>query len=371
MIENSAQRCHSCGAIVSLSDEFCRICIAPVNVTKLSEFQSQDHIQLILALVDVLSEATDPIALSARPWLSSYLNCFWMRPESAMYMAAEYEALNKLSNSDDFFVDVDLGCGDGIHSSIINGWDFTDEFDAFGNLDMMGRDIFDSSPMDYETEIIRRKGKKISLGIDIKENSILRAKSLGTFQKLSCSNILSEKFDGAFKCCFSNLVRDFADRELNIVLERISSLLAINAEFYFSAPTQHFKNNLYFFPKIKEQNRLEEKDALRKLNRGRSDFCVQQISAEQWEEKLRPHGFVIENISYFGNRKFTELWDTGMRGFLNIFASYLSGNASIEERKRMKSIFIKYWLPQISAVLNADVSEQTGSFQMIKARLKG
>jgi len=370
LIETSALRCHSCDSVISGEEKFCRICIAPVNIAKLSDFRLEDYVQLFTALIDVLGNDVDPGVVSQRPWLLSYLNCFWLRPETAMYMAAEYEALHKLSENDDFYVDIDLGCGDGIHSSIINGWDFTDEFDAFGNLDVMSRDIFDSSPVDYESNIIKRRGRQISLGVDIKENSILRAKTLGSFRQLSCSNIITHKPLGSFKCCFSNLLRDFADRELNIVLERISDLLAQNAELYFSAPTQNFRNHLYFFPKINVETSLFSNETLKRLNRGRSDFCVQQISLEEWEQKLSPHGLIIENVSYFGSQKFTELWDTGMRGFMSIFARNLSNNVSAEQRRHMKTIFIKYWLPQISTILDTNVSEKTSSFQMIKVRLK-
>ena len=287
-----------------------------------------------------------------------------------MYMAAEYEALQTLSDIDDIGLDIDLGCGDGIHTSIINGWDFIDEFDAFGNLDITGKDVFDSTPPNLNSNIIKKIGEPILLGIDIKENSIARAKTLGSFQQLSCTNILRDNVYGSFKSGFSNLIRDFADDELNIVLRKVSSFLAPNANFYFSAPTKNFRNNLYFFPKIQKESDPVARETLQRLNRGRSDFCVQQISTEEWEQKLSLFGLRIEDVAYFGSQKFSQLWDTGMRGFLNILAPYLSNNASAKQRRLMKSVFIKYWSPQINTILDASVSGQTASFQMIKARLK-
>ena len=142
------KKCLNCNNPITDKDEFCRVCIAPVSVPKISEFGMQEHASLLMGLLSAINKSKifDDKSLKW-PHLKEYLNSFWLRPESAMYMAAEYSALCQLNNGNRIDINVDIGCGDGIHTSILNGWKFRHEFDAFGNIDLESRDIFDAKPI--------------------------------------------------------------------------------------------------------------------------------------------------------------------------------------------------------------------------------
>ena len=56
LTKHSTLQCHSCGSIVSETDNFCKTCIAPVSVAKLSELSFEDHVQLLTGLIDVLGD---------------------------------------------------------------------------------------------------------------------------------------------------------------------------------------------------------------------------------------------------------------------------------------------------------------------------
>lgn len=363
--------CSHCYNVISLEDEFCNICIAPINVSKISDFSSEEHLTLLTALLNVLSEgSTFNQKIKKREYLKDYLNCFWLRPETAMYMSAEYISLKKLNAGNNLSINVDIGCGDGIHTSILNGWSFKEKFDAFENINFNGKDIFDSQPSTNKEKLTSNNGRFIDMGIDIKSNSIDRAKILGTFKDFKCMNIVQTSFQENYKVAFSNLIRDFKDNELDMVFENLKNLLANGAELYFSSPTEHFRDNLYFYPKIQLELNEKRRSLINKLNRGRSNFSYQQINLSAWAKKLKKHNFDIEDVSYFGSSKFTRFWDTGLRGFTHFFKKAMESKTKLIDKVELKKIFVRYWYITVNDILDNETYTDNNSFQMIKARLR-
>ena len=175
---------------------------------------------------------------------------------------------------------------------------------------------------------------------------------------------------GQYQVAFSNVIRDFRDEELDLILANLQKLLADGAELYFSSPTGFFKENLYFYPKICSEPNEKKRTLLERLNRGRSNFCYQQINISEWEKVLIKHGFKVDKVAYFGSERFTEFWDTGLRGFTGFFAKAISDKSIFADKISLKNTMNEYWLPILNDILEYDMVAQKHSFQMIKAVLR-
>src|SRR5436190_19003610 len=160
---------------------FCARCTSPVSVTPLHELTEQDRRDCLQALFEVLSRipsaSTQP-AIDEELW-QAYLSAFWLRPETAVILYAEAQAIRALAHYEGPWLD--LGCGDAIHTALYSGWRFDESFDAFQSLDLSAPDIYNHfNPEEFSVHITQR-GNFIAHGIDIKPTAIARAKALAIF----------------------------------------------------------------------------------------------------------------------------------------------------------------------------------------------
>lgn len=314
-----SQECPICGHSNSPDALFCAVCVAPLRVQPLADLSADD---LRRSLDDVLQTVAEGRRTKApaqtgpeRELLHAYLSAFWLRPETALVQFAEARALLPL------LVEmpapfVDVGCGDGIHTSLLHGWRFAAEFDAYGNLDLDARDIFDAAPEEGMARIVAA-GRRIDLGIDIKPTAVERARALGTFDRVDRADARELPLaDGAAGTIYSNVIRDFGET-LDAVLEECARVVRPGGCLVLASPTEGYQETLFYLTRARSRREDERELAMQdmRLDRGRSVFCRQQVPVDEWRGRLEAAGFELERVVPYATPPLMRFWDTGARPF--------------------------------------------------------
>jgi SAM-dependent methyltransferase len=256
-----------------------------------------------------------------------YLNAYWLRPESALLQFAEAEIIAEHWERIYEPPLLDLGCGNGVNMSLIAGWVFGNDFDVYSSLDLGAMDIYDSIPDMSAPAPIKVKGTHIDLGLDIRTAMTRQTVNLGTFGNVIQGDASSIPFgDGQVGTIYSNLLRDFDDGPLETVMSECRRLLKKGGRLVISCPTERYKKSLYYAPRalaLESSGKIEEAQRYLKLDRGRSVFCSQQVSASTWEKRLQKFGLELEEVVYYGSDFLMEFWDTGLRPFSMYIAEWV------------------------------------------------
>ena len=319
-----AQRCAACGTDNSADALFCERCIAPLRIKSLADLDAEDFRLCAGALAETLSfspgqpEPSDMDDATA-DLLDAYLHLHWLRPETALWQTLDARAVR--NRESEYIRDpiLDLGCGDGTHSAVMFGTRFDPCFDVFAALRLNAADIYDAfDPHRYHPRVIRR-GRRIGLGIDIRENMVKRAKTLGVYRALRREDATNLSLgDESVSTVFSNVVRDFPDATCRAALGEIARVLKPGGILILPAPTPHWRDSLYFHPSARIlQNTGDSLGARRmaELDRGRSSSFAQQISQSEWENRLADCGLEIIDRQATHARQVVRFWDVGFRPF--------------------------------------------------------
>ena len=310
---------------------FCSKCMSPIAVQKLADY-TQDDKQFILALLlDNLARMrmkslNNPIASSfSSSFFDEYLNIYWLRPETAVWRTIEADILTEHQCLQEPLLD--LGCGDGINISIVQGNKFGLEFDSFQSVQLEYRDIYDYFDPEYRPILTHQSPLRIAAGIDIKETQVLKARRLGTYKEVLLGDIHHLPWQGpTFKTVYSNVIKDF--EPVQPILQEVHRVLVENGTLVLTTPNENFKKNLHFINAAQQhdnEGNSELAAKFRAYDRGRSVYSATQKTAEQWTSELEQAGFVIQKIIPYISPELIQLFDIGTRVFsLDAIKKYLS-----------------------------------------------
>ncbi len=324
--------CSICGRPNSAEVVFCVGCVAPLRVQKLADLDSADLQLSLQNLLETLlggwcAHGTVANPQGADELLRSYLTAFWLRPESALLQYAEARIVQEMLDQVWATPFLDIGCGNGVSTSLLLGWQFSDEVDVYYDLDLEAVDIYDALPQRALRAGIVKRGRPIGYGVDIKRSMVERAKLLGTFECVLQADAASLPLDkGEIGCVYSNVIRDFDDEMLEIVLSECALVLRPGGHLIISSPTEEYRDKLFYFPRavrLEDQGNHDMADQYMRLDRGRSAFCQQQISLSDWERRLACAGFDLRETVTFAPKPMLELWDTGLRPFSPLLMSWV------------------------------------------------
>ena len=211
-----------------------------------------------------------------------------------------------------------MGCGDGIHAAIYSGWRFAENFDAFQSLDLTAADIYHHwNAEDFKVDVVTA-GKLIDYGIDIKPTAIHRATALGVFHTVKQSDATDLPLpDRSVGVIFSNMLRDLGD-SLPTALDECGRVLMEDGTLILSTMTPAYAANLYFAPAASRAESAGDAalaEQLLRLDRGRSVFCRQQLSTDDWQALLARHGLKIIAVQPVAGPAVIRFWDIGLRPF--------------------------------------------------------
>jgi len=376
--ESTVNICHVCGRENDADNVFCNWCIAPLNVHKLSEFSEGQLASYVSALMQALASDTSKqdgnVSEDDGELLRSYLSAFWLRPETALLQAAEARIVRKILDKVESEPFLDLGCGNGVNTSLLLGWRFNEPFDVFSDLDLNAADVYDVATKDQKDVSIASAGQKINYGVDIKASMIKRAAALGSFEDARVADATDLPFkDDEISFIYSNLLRDFDGAVLEKVLAECQRILKPGGHLVFSAPTENYQDNLHFFQKAKQyeaDGNLELAKENYLLDRGRSTFCSQQVPLQEWHDRLAEYGLDIISSTGYGNRDLLMFWDTGLRPFTHLLVPWLDTLKNSGGREAIKAAAVALEEKLLTPVFAANASAKDCAFQVIVAQKK-
>mgnify|MGYP006077379621 CR=1 FL=1 len=366
-------KCYSCGNLNAEASIFCSKCISPLNVKKLNEMTVEDlvtsSINLISNLPNINLEKKE-LSIFEKDLLLSFLSAFWLRPETALYQAAEAAIVAPIIAEHKNDKLLDLGCGNGINSSILAGWRFKPSFDVFEDLDLDGDDIYDSLKQDTSEVEIEKNGRIIDFGVDIKKSMVQRAKLVGSFESvLQAEAAKIPVGSNSVGVVYSNVIRDFDSNGLDNALSECARIIKPGGSLIFSSPTPEYQERLFYYTeakKLEKAGRLAEAKYFLSFDRGRSEYCTQQISIEEWKVILNKHGFEIKNEYPLAGEILMSFWDTGLRPFTPVLIQLLNQVDNLK-RQNLKKTIINFSIDYLSKMLANDRETKNPAFRVIHA----
>lgn len=283
--------------------------------------------------------------------LESFSELYWLKPVDIVCDAVTAYHIQRMIKNDD--ITLDLGCGDGLFSTLMFGGRLPIEYDRYLNVkpqhQKMGEnqeaDIY-SSPMKVKY-LSEKPYRKINFGLDLKDYHIDVAESLGTYEKLikgSFENIPleNERVDKVFSA-FAFYWGDDLPQQTNEVFR----VLKKGGEFIVNLPSEYLYN-LHIAKKLSEEKGHSEnfKYFMEDLDGDRRDFvCRHAKSIDEWKAFFEKFG-VIEVIPVFNEIMFV-LQDISQRPFLPIFFEMLRLDEFKQHRSKVKEFLCHQVYPKL------------------------
>jgi SAM-dependent methyltransferase len=310
--------CEICRTKNNAKALFCKHCRYPINIKKLDRYSKKDLKIASQSFLGVVQKKGKPVSDDkfTCQLYDQLFDVHWLRPESALFRYLEAAILHKLKSKYLRYPLLDLGCGDGLFTSILFGAKINPEFDAFVSVDFAKGDIYDEYKK-FPKKIILEKGSRIGFGLDFKETAVKKARELDTYDQVKKGDMRKIPFPNlSMETIFTNTIDDIKDEDIPKVLREVNRVLRENKYFVFTTPNEKFRDSLFFYPRARF---LEKRGDLRKArlylsyDRGRSRW--QPRSRTYWEKKLNATGFKIVKCFNYADKFFLEFWDTGFRPF--------------------------------------------------------
>jgi len=197
---------------------------------------------------------------------------------------------------------LDMGCGDGLFTSILFGARINKQYDAYQSVDFSQKDVYNSYAASPE-DLFYARPRAIGFGMDIKENAVRKARELDVYDRVKVGDVRAIPFDNAsVNSVFSNMIDDIKESDLVRVFEQVHRVLKKGGFFVFTSPTERFRDYLYHINKGQRQR-----------DRGRSDW--QPRPMRLWQRIFGAASFELVEMVEYGNKNMMQFWDTGFRPF--------------------------------------------------------
>jgi SAM-dependent methyltransferase len=248
--------------------------------------------------------------MSSRNFLDAHLNVNWLRPESALWDAI---ASSTIAQFPILSPSLDLGSGNGIFSFITAGGAFSLDYDWYRNVNPDGfwdnRDIYDTlTTPPTQSAIIRPPDHRIDCALDAKQHLLCQAETLKFYRHVVLANANHRLpfRDSSFETVFSNILYWLDSAEAS--MKEIKRVLRSGGRSLLCLPDHKFKDYC-----ISYHWRELNSEALRLLNRGRSESSRWAVSYSELMDLAKRIGFKVVAHSYYLSPLTLKLWDIGLR----------------------------------------------------------
>lgn len=291
-------------------------------------------------------------------FLWNQLNVNWLRPESALWRALDSTLTSKYKIKPP---SLDIGCGNGIHSFITAGGNFSLDYDFYVNTKVEGfyenKDIYDVCNVSNIGDFISEQPRyKFTYGLDHKKGLCEQAMQLNFYEEiiLHDANKAPPFEDSEIKTVFSNIL--YWLNSPTKALEEVKKILEVGGIALLFVPDIKFKDYCLTYH-WKEQN----SQLLRKLNRGRSESMQWEISYDDFSYIAENMGFrIIEHKEYL-SKLTLQIWDIGLRP-ISPYLIKMANKLSPEDRRTIKLEWIETFYELLLPIYEMDLNCEEGGF---------
>jgi SAM-dependent methyltransferase len=311
--------CPICKKDNNTKDLFCNHCRYPINVKKIDEYSDADLSYHLTCFNEILSSDSVPLTenVELNQIYDEYIHLDWLRPESAIIRFLRAKIMLDIRDKYLNYPMLDLGCGDGIFTSILFGARVNKKYDAYEEVDFSKSDVYNiykKFPNDY----LVQKSKRIGIGVDIKDSMVKKARNLKCYDSVHTGDIRNIPIStSSVKSVYCSMVDDIKLEDLETVFNDVSRVLCDNGHFVFTTPTEYFTDYLYYKNKAATLGNKNESELCMLLDRGRSEWKSRPL--DFWKVLLENTPFEIVGFHPYGNKKTLNFWDTGFRPLFKTF----------------------------------------------------
>ena len=369
MSDKGTIKCPICGKENPQGINFCKYCRYPIDVKKIDEFNKEDLIIHLSNFLDVIKGKDSFFDNKEHEELfDEFFSLNWLRPESALINFTDARILLDFKKNYLKYPLLDLGCGEGLFTSILFGARINRTYDAYESIDFSKTDIYNTYT-ELPNDFFRVRPSPIGFGVDIKETAVMKANDLGTYDEVRLGDIRKMPFENeSVNSVFSNIVDNIKEEDLDIVFEEVNRVLKTGGYFVFTTPTRRFREFLRYYNKaqdFKKQGDMDKCSLFLEFDRGRSEWEPRPLSL--WVKLFEKTSFEVVEYVEYGDKNMVQLWDTGFRPFfhhlMGIRNTLIKNDMLLPVKEIVveiiKNYFLKYTKNQIS---------QNGAFAIIVAK---
>lgn len=363
-------KCPICKKRVLSGANFCTNCRYPINVKKISKFDKNELVIQLSSLFNVIIGDSKPL-FHNKELNEIYNELFflnWLRPETVLLYFIEARILLDFKNKYLKYPILDLGCGEGLFTSILFGARLNKNYDAYEAIDFNKSDVYNAYtkiPKDF----LKTKPSPIGFGVDLKENAVLKAKDIKVYDKVKVGDARKLPFESrSVNSVFSNMIDDIKGEDLERVFKEVNRVLKNKGYFVFTTPNERFRKYLFYYNKArlsKAKGKIDKYKFFSVLDMGRSEWESRPLSL--WKKLFKKTSFeLIQHIEY-ADKNILQLWDTGFRPFFK----YLMESRNILRKNNMLLDVKKIWVEIMKKYFFQYVgnkSSKNGSFSIIVAK---
>lgn len=291
-------------------------------------------------------------------FLKNQLNVNWLRPETALWRSIDSTLISKYEIK---APSLDLGCGNGIHSFITAGGNFSLDYDSYMNTELNGffegNDIYDvCTRNDISSYITTESDYKFTYGLDHKNNLLDQARQLELYDNLILHDANKKLPFGKneFETVFCNILYWLDSPEKS--LQEIRRILKPGGVVLLHIPNIKFKDYCFTYHWKQDDSGL-----LKKLNRGRSESMQWEISHEDFSNMAEHLGFrIVEHTPYL-SKLTLQIWDIGLRP-ISPYLIEMANKMSFDDRCHIKSGWIDTFYDLLKPLYTMDMNDKDGGF---------
>jgi SAM-dependent methyltransferase len=313
------------------------------------------------------------VDLSKADQLNSLLEYHWLRPETALWRAADIAALAPFKFQSP---SLDLGCGDGVFSFLRAGGRFDlgyDQFSHVGELDRFfeGHDIYNEfDPEGRHPSVITPPAYRFDIGLDHKQALLDKANMTGLYRdlRLADANAPIDLPDGQFATVFSNIL--YWLEGYRTTLREIARILRQDGRVYLHVPSDTFRATS-FFQRLHVQTGDPMWAWLGLIDRNRSNNIKLCFSREEWTAEFEAAGLLVTNCRRYLSPLTLGVWDIGLRPLSPVLIE-MANLLTNDQRTSIKEKWLSVLSPLVEPLLEMEASADAGDggfflFELVRA----
>lgn len=298
--------------------------------------------------------ADEPLVRSC---LQSYLELYWLRPETALWRTLDALVLKELDPGP---IELDLGCGDGFNSYLLSGGVLPFECDDFVDVASISpeqffrgaSDMYDAPPAAVRA-VPAPPAVRIRYGLDRKAGLLRKAQSLGLYDALvqADANEPLPFADRSVGSVFSNILY-WVDR-LEVVLAETARVLRDGGRATVLVPDEELKAHYIHHQYV--VGRGWEWMAL--LDMGRHTHIRDQYTRSEWERRFAAAGLRVRDHRSYLPGRFIEIQEVGLRPLSPVLVDMANRLAPLD-RVEIKQRWVEYCLALAMPMLTSGWLEE-------------